>query len=126
MPFEPRDRSGQWIALQDLAGARKSPYTGKAVRIVRGFLDDDPNNTYKGDPAPRYIVHGVIVGDEEAGEVLINSRKGDNGASSRDIFLEDAAEYLDQQGDGAYIDFVAEQVEGSQFIKLVVLDSVDA
>ena len=122
MPFVPKERSGSWVALQDLAGVRKSPFAGKAIRVFRGFLEDDDSNLYKGESAPRFIVHGTVADSEDGEEVLLTSRKG----GSRDYFLEDAAQYLDTAPEGSYIDIGAEPIEGSQYIKLVMLDSVDA
>jgi hypothetical protein len=101
-------------------------------------LEDDPGNTYQGNPSPRYIVHGTIDGEE----AMLNSPKGGKSVdtvvdgkivkvfepnrSSRDQFLEEAAEYLDNVPAGSYIDIAAEPVEGSQYVQLIVADSFDA
>jgi len=125
MPYTPPVRTGNWVALQDLAGVRggkTNPFAGVAIRVTRGFLESDDSNTYKGDPAPRFVIHGVLVGKEDEGEYMITSRKG----GSRDSFLQGAADYLEGAPTGSYIDIGAEPVEGSQYIQLVVVDSFDA
>jgi|ERR1051326_8375671 hypothetical protein len=112
MPFTAPTRTGSWLSLTDLAGGKN------VIRVARGFLEDDPNNKFKGQDSPRYIIHGTVDGEE----TMVGSLKG----GSRDAFLEDAAAYLDKAPAGSYIDIGAEPVEGSRYIVLTVVDSVDA
>ena len=97
--------SSGWVAMRDLQKM------GVTFEVSKGFLEDDPSNTFQGQPAPRFIVRANILPDGD--EIKINVRQG----YSRDEKLTDLATYLENNpgetvtlkvvkpGSSAYLDF---------------------
>jgi len=115
MPFEQKDRSGDWMSLRDIARS------GFKVLVARGFLENDDNNTFKGNPSPRHIIHGTI----NDAEYQIGSPK----SGSRPLDLEDMADYLDKAEPGSYIEFTVDEIKlegGNTFNAIVVVNTFDA
>jgi len=115
MPFQQKDRSGDWMSLRDIAKS------GFKVLVARGFLEDDDNNSYKGTPNPRHIIHGTI----NDAEYNIGSPK----SGSRPLDLLDMADYLDKAGVGSFIEFEVEEIKldgGNTYNALVVTNTFDA
>lgn len=112
MPFVQKDRSGSWISLRDVA------QTGKTVRVVKGFLEDDDTNEYRGKVLPRHVIHGTIEGDEyQIGSPKTGSRPAD---------LKDMEAFLFRNPEG-YIDFTVEEIPlegGNTYNKINVVDSL--
>lgn len=115
MPFQQKDRSGDWMSLRDIARS------GFKVSVARGFLEDDDNNTYKGNASPRHIIHGTI----NDAEYNIGSPK----SGSRPLDLADMADYLDKAAVGSYIVFEVEEIKlegGNTFNAIKVIETFDA
>lgn len=91
MPFtyeKPASVDGEWANMRDLAKA------GEPVEVRDGFLTEDFNNKYNGEPSPRYIVAGT-VSDGTAVKTGVTTGYG------RDDFLQQLAAYLKENPDEA-------------------------
>jgi len=97
--------SSGWVSMRDLQKM------GVTFVVSQGFLEDDPNNTFQGQPAPRFVVKGAVQPDGD--EIRVSVRQG----YSRDEKLTDLAAWLDanpgetvtlkvvKPGSSAYLDF---------------------
>lgn len=88
-PFvPPPPKASNYAKLADLAAS------GNIVALTKGFLRDDPTNTYQGQASPRLIIEGRNLTTDE--DVKISSPKltGDGDINSRTEFFESLDKYL--------------------------------
>jgi hypothetical protein len=109
MPFtyeKPAAVAGEWVAMRDLAKV------GEPVVLSAGFLTEDLSNSFEGKPNPRYIVAGVVDGDE-AIKVSVPLGTG----YSRGDLLQKADAYL-QENPTETISIVFVKTQGSKYIDI--------
>lgn len=112
MPFEyekPAAVEGDWVNMRDMAKL------GEAVTVANGFLTDDPNNTYNGEPLPRYIVAGKVASTGDP--VKTGCTKG----YGRDDFLQALDKYLKEHPTET-VDIKYIKTAGSQYIDITTAD----
>lgn len=104
MPFEPPPKpKGDWVNMSDLAKI------GATLVAAKGFLLNDPNNVFKGETVPRFVVQlkEKVTGDD----VKVSCPKG----YGRDSFFEALNGYLDEHpSETVDIKFVG--VSGSKYV----------
>lgn len=105
MPFEaPPKPKGDWINMSDLAKV------GATLVASKGFLIHEPNNVFKGDTVPRYVVQ---VKEKTTGDdVKVSCPIGGYG---RETFFEALSKYLDEHPDET-VDFKFVGVAGSKYV----------
>jgi hypothetical protein len=94
---------GKYVSMQDMAKLDEPLAVSEVI--------DDERNTYKGEPAPRFLVRGRLPGGMD--DVLVGVRKG----YSRDDTLIAIGEFL-AENEGETVSVRFQKAQGSAYIEI--------